>query len=60
MRVNNKKKNKKKMKASQAKKAEQREGQPMFSTYHEVVAVEQTAVPADSFEVPAGFKKTGG
>jgi len=49
---------KKKMRANQEKKEAAREGQPAISTYHEVTAIEFTPVPAGSFDVPAGFKKT--
>ncbi len=48
---------KKKMLANQEKKEAAREGQPSISTYHEVTAIELTSVPADQFDVPAGFKK---
>lgn len=51
---------KKKMKERQAKKEEERAGQPMFSTYYEVLGVDAASIPADQFEVPAGYKKTGG
>ena len=49
---------KKKIRESQDKKAAANEGQPAFSTYHEVTAVELAAVATDRFDVPAGFKKT--
>jgi hypothetical protein len=48
---------KKKLKQNQAKKEKKQEGKPVFSTYHEVKSVTTATVPADQFEVPAGYKQ---
>jgi hypothetical protein len=49
---------KKKAREHQAKKEKANEGKPVFTVYHEVKSISTAKVPADRFEVPAGYRKT--
>ena len=48
---------KKKMKENSEKKAAAREKLPAFSTYTEVLSIDQATVSAAQFDVPAGYRK---
>jgi hypothetical protein len=48
---------KKKYKEHEDAKEKKMQGKPIFSTYHEVEAIEVAPVNASAFEIPAGFKK---